>query len=155
MEEVQSERLFVLQIPTNLSQEQLAELTQALERIEGLQVIQEEERGLETFIPDTFNLVVVAVALGVVDRGLDGVKHPVKYLRNNAAKVKEIASDLNAIIKEWFGNGSETTAKEKITFSPATQEANKSKPKKKPAKKFKDVTEDDLEDAITEPTQKD
>ena len=145
-------RLFELDLPSDLDSQETQELLQALEGIGGVQVIQENSRGvIEEVVPNLTHYVVLVVATGVVGMGLDAVHHPIKYLKNNSAKLKEMTDDLHSIIQTWTSKG-DTTKKERATLKPAPESRPKAKTRSK-AKKFKDVTQDDLKNAIEETDQ--
>jgi hypothetical protein len=139
------ERLFAIQLPEGLSQDEIAELMAELQRIKGITAFEEESRGvpgLESIgqlLADPGTYVVVAVSAGVVAQSLSAVASPIRYLRENAAKLKQIREDIAAIIETWRGKG-DTEAKAKATFQPENSDE---------AKALKDVTGDDVEHAIT------
>jgi hypothetical protein len=139
--QVEQAHLFSIRIPATLSQSEVDDLVEALQQFEGLQVIQEETRNITDILSNTYDLIVFAVAAGTVSAGVNAVQHPVKYLRTNAAKIKETATDLKQIFQIWFGKG-DTETKAHAEFEPAEQ-------KNQPSKKLKDVTEKDVEDVIS------
>jgi hypothetical protein len=137
------ERLFAIQLPADLSQDEIAELKAELEKIEGVTAFEEESRGgpesIGQLLADPGTYVVVAVSAGIVAQSLNAVANPLRYLRENAAKLKQMRDDLTAIIETWRGKG-DTEAKAKATFKPENTEDTKA---------LKDVTGDDVEHAIT------
>jgi hypothetical protein len=137
----QVEHLFSIRLPATLSQSEVDDLVKALQQLEGLQVIQEETRNITDILSNTYDLLVFAIATGTVGAGVNAVQHPVKYLRTNATKIKETAKDLKEVFQIWFGKG-DTKTKAQAAFESSEQ-------KKQPTKKLKDVTEKDVEDAIT------
>jgi hypothetical protein len=137
------ERLFAIQLPEGLSEDEITELVTQLQRIEGVTAFEEEQRNIVETISQVLNVsgpyIVVAISAGVVGQSIEAARHPIKFVRNNATKLKEMREDITAIIETWRGKG-DTEAKAKATFKPENSDQTKA---------LKDVTGDDVEHAIT------